>query len=74
MVPLPLSTIKTHFHPTSMFLFSSPSLWWMDLRRSAMEEKRETQREDGEENVRRGVAGMKWKKRKKKNKEKKSLK
>ena len=26
MVPLPLSTIKTHFHPTSMFLFSSPSL------------------------------------------------
>ena len=34
-------------------------LWWMGLRRSAMEEKRETQREDGEENVRREAAGMK---------------
>ena len=34
-------------------------LWWMGLCRSAMEEKRETQREDGEENVRREMAGMK---------------
>ena len=34
-------------------------LWWMGLRRSAMEEKRETQREDGEENVRREAIGMK---------------
>ena len=34
-------------------------LWWMGLCRSAMEEKRETQREDGEENVRRETAGMK---------------
>ena len=34
-------------------------LWWMGLRRLAMEEKRETQREDGEENVRKEAAGMK---------------
>nr|POE60566.1 hypothetical protein CFP56_71577 [Quercus suber] len=34
-------------------------LWWRGLCRSAMEEKRETQREDGEENVRRYIAGMK---------------
>ena len=34
-------------------------LWWMGLRKSTMEEKRETQKEDGEENVRREAAGMK---------------
>ena len=34
-------------------------LWWMGLCRSTIEEKRETQREDGEENVRREAAGMK---------------
>ena len=34
-------------------------LWWMGLRRLAMEEKRETQRENGEENVRREAIGMK---------------